>query len=85
MFLARVLADHYAAAKDNDKLENVIPQAPVFAICLRGFYNSFESEQDQDRKVQDLFILEELLKLGVHVDYADPVGRTKTSRAVGEY
>ncbi|WRT70673.1 uncharacterized protein IL334_007671 [Kwoniella shivajii] len=78
-FLARVFVDHCISNKDEARLEEVLPVVIALAFCIQDEYNKLVgSTDDGNEDVTDrTFIVGELLKLAVNLDYADEIGRRK--------
>ncbi|OCF54753.1 condensin complex subunit 3 [Kwoniella mangroviensis CBS 10435] len=78
-FLARVFVDHCISNKDDVRLEEALPVVTALAFCIQDEYNKLvASTNEGDEDVTDrAFIVGELLKLAVNLDYADEIGRRK--------
>ncbi|WWC92262.1 uncharacterized protein L201_007216 [Kwoniella dendrophila CBS 6074] len=78
-FLARVFVDHCFSNKDEARLEEALPVVTALAFCIQNEYNKLVgSTNDGNGDVTDrAFIVGELLKLAVNLDYADEIGRRK--------
>ena len=102
-FLVRVFVDYCKSAKQEARLEQVLPVVTAVAFQvqdtynqLAGFldkFNAYRALEDVDEKeLQKLeeekhsreFVLAELLKLAVYLDYSDETGRRKTFQLVRE-
>ncbi|WVW80873.1 hypothetical protein I302_102863 [Kwoniella bestiolae CBS 10118] len=78
-FLARVFVDHCISNKDDVRLEEALPVVTALAFCIQDEYNKLVgSTNDGNEDITDrAFIVGELLKLAVNLDYADEIGRRK--------
>ncbi|WWC72552.1 uncharacterized protein I206_106514 [Kwoniella pini CBS 10737] len=78
-FLSRVFVDHCINNKDDSRVEEVLPVVTALAFTIQDEYNKLVgSTNDGDQDVTDrTFIVGELLKLAVNLDYADEIGRRK--------
>ncbi|TIB14601.1 hypothetical protein E3P89_00914 [Wallemia ichthyophaga] len=82
--LARVYVDHCVAYEDYAKLE-MLPVVTAMAFHMQSAYNAVvalaqrddDSDEHTDRLVNANFVLGELLKLAINLDYADEMGRRK--------
>lgn len=78
-FLARVFSEHCIANKDEVRLEETMPVVTALAFKIQDEYNNLVTltvEGNED--VQDqVFIVGELLRLAITLDYADEIGRRK--------
>ncbi|KAJ7671638.1 nuclear condensing complex subunit [Mycena polygramma] len=87
IFLARVFVDHCVSPSREDKghgeqrMESVgIPVVTSCAFRIQHGYNALVDIQtggDDDDKEEKEFIVSEMLKLAVNLDYADEIGRRK--------
>ncbi|WVQ85926.1 hypothetical protein IAT38_008094 [Cryptococcus sp. DSM 104549] len=82
-FLARVFVDRCISIKDTIRLEDSLPVVTAFAFLIQDQYNSLaetitngNGEEESDSADQ-AFVVGELLKLAVNLDYADEIGRRK--------
>ncbi|EJU03066.1 ARM repeat-containing protein [Dacryopinax primogenitus] len=92
-FLARVFVDHCISIKDTARLELSLPVVTALAFRIQSAYNRLlditlgeesliaqgaELEANQEvAKDEAIFMLGELCKLAVNLDYADEIGRRK--------
>jgi len=98
-FLARVFADHCVATKDEARMESTLPVVTALAFRIQLAYNHLiechqrpDDEADpseEQRKAEDEildyeFVVGELFKLALNMDYADEIGRRKMFALVGE-
>ncbi|KAF8317697.1 hypothetical protein DL93DRAFT_527157 [Clavulina sp. PMI_390] len=97
-FLARVFVDHCKAEKDDARLEATLPVVTAFAFRIQHEYNALmqlvttqaerqDDEEDEDAEMElgdKIFIISELLRLAVNLDYADETGRRKTFALIRE-
>ena len=97
-FLARVFVDQCVAAKNDGRLEATLPVVTAMAFRIQELYNKLMelvkyeldklSGQREDRvrreeeRMSQEFMLTELLKLAVNLDYADEIGRRKMFQLV---
>ncbi|KAJ6460347.1 nuclear condensing complex subunit [Mycena vitilis] len=87
IFLARVFVDHCVSPNREDKghgderMESVgIPVVTSCAFRIQHGYNALVDVQngvDADDREEKEFIVSEMLKLAVNLDYADEIGRRK--------
>lgn len=78
-FLARVFVDHCISTQDETRLEETMPVVTALAYRIQDEYNTLvglanEEVEDIDEKA---FVVGELLRLAVNLDYADEIGRRK--------
>lgn len=99
-FLARVFVAHCIATKDDARLEAALPVVTSMAFRIQSGYNSLlediEAEEDRDKdneedihrreddRMDREFVIGEMLKLAVDLDYADEIGRRKMFQLVRE-
>ncbi|TDL22781.1 ARM repeat-containing protein [Rickenella mellea] len=92
-FLARVFVDHCINSKNDARLESSLPVVTALAFHIQSTYNNLvnqieanletrlfegEDESDKETDLADMeFVMGELLKLAVNLDYADEIGRRK--------
>ncbi|KZO96900.1 putative mitotic chromosome condensation-related protein [Calocera viscosa TUFC12733] len=80
-FLARVFVDHCLSIKDTARLESSLPVVTALAFRIQSAYNKLLDvtlDPTQEATKEDAtFILGELCKLAVNLDYADEIGRRK--------
>ncbi|KAI5451535.1 chromosome condensation complex Condensin, subunit G [Naganishia albida] len=86
-FLARVFVEHCISKNDDARLERVLPVVTAMAFKLQEEYNLLEEltpadEIDQDEPlpveyVERTFVVAELCKMAVNLDYSDEIGRRK--------
>ncbi|KDR81425.1 hypothetical protein GALMADRAFT_239313 [Galerina marginata CBS 339.88] len=94
-FLARVFVEHCKNNKDEARLEATLPVVTVIAFRIQEAYNSLddlsilpgsdnddERNQREDARIAKELVISELLKLAIHLDYSDEIGRRKTSQLV---
>lgn len=100
-FLARVFVDYCVSHNDEARLENSLPVVTSLAFRIQAAYNdlleelqSLEEElllrgeipeEREDAKIDREFIIGELLRLAVNLDYSDEIGRRKMFQLVREY
>jgi condensin complex subunit 3 len=97
-FLARVFVEHCKATKDETRLEATLPVVTSVAFGIERSYKSLSdmcgdaSSIDEAERIRrdDIifdkkFVIAELLKLAVHLDYSDEIGRRKMSQLVREW
>ncbi|KAF8342823.1 nuclear condensing complex subunit [Cantharellus anzutake] len=87
-FLARGFVDYCKSNKDETSLENALPVVTALAFRIQHEYNALTTLVGPDAGINDEdelemargdkeFIVAELLKLAVNLDYADETGRRK--------
>ncbi|EDR03702.1 chromosome condensation complex protein [Laccaria bicolor S238N-H82] len=90
-FLARVFVDHCKATKDEVRLEAALPVVTALAFRIQDAYNKLLEGNDIDAEERLLgsikrndkeFVISELLKLAVNLDYTDEIGRRKMFKLV---
>jgi hypothetical protein len=89
-FLVRVFVDHCVSTKENVRLEKVLPVVTAHAFRIQEAYNSLldtlaaADETGEDDEVNDEreFVLAELLRLALNLDYADEIGRRRLEQFV---
>lgn len=84
---------YFCTAKDDARLESALPVVTALAFRIQHEYNALmtlvstnaehpedeEENEDAEMELGDKeFIISELLKLAVNLDYADETGRRKT-------
>lgn len=78
-FLARIFVEHCISEKDEARLEDTLPVVTALAFRIQDEYNKLvgavngEGEDPTERA----FIVGELLRLAVSLDYSDEIGRRK--------
>lgn len=90
--LARVYVDHCVATEDYQKLEN-LPVVTAMAFHIQHAYNQVvtlaqnydDSDEYTDNMVNSNYILGELLKLAINLDYGDEIGRRKIFGLVRDF
>lgn len=77
--LARVFVDHCIATKDDSRLEDALPVVTALAFRIQDEYNSLvtSTTEENDDIPERSFIVGELLRLAINLDYADEIGRRK--------
>ncbi|KIJ99866.1 hypothetical protein K443DRAFT_132899 [Laccaria amethystina LaAM-08-1] len=90
-FLARVFVDHCKATKDEVRLEAALPVVTALAFRIQDAYNKLLEDNDitaEERLLGSIkrndkeFVISELLKLAVNLDYTDEIGRRKMFQLV---
>ncbi|KIR69079.1 condensin complex subunit 3 [Cryptococcus bacillisporus CA1873] len=80
-FLVRVFVDRCMTIKDTARLEDSIPVVTALAFRVQEEYNKLvqavNEGADDANLMERTFIVGELLKLAVNLDYADEIGRRK--------
>ena len=92
-FLVRVFVDHCVSIKESARLERVLPVVTAHAFRIQDAYNSLldslaaaEEAVGDDEVADDReFILAELLRLALNLDYADEIGRRRLEQFVRTY
>jgi len=78
-FLARVYVDHCIKNKDEAIMEEVLPTVSDLAFRIQEEYNKLEETlvtEDEDEMTERSFIVGELMRLAVNMDYTDQFGRS---------
>lgn len=76
--LWRTLYAHLQATNSEEHLDSIVPEVSQFAHIIAQFFALMESATargESDAALQAHFIIVQLLRLGVMLDYADEVGR----------
>jgi condensin complex subunit 3 len=89
-FLVRVFVDHCVSTKENARLDKVLPVVTAHAFRIQEVYNSLldslaaaeEAGGDDELADDREFILAELLRLALNLDYADEIGRRRLEQFV---
>lgn len=89
-FLVRVFVDHCVSTKEDARLEKVLPVVTAHAFRIQDAYNSLldslsaaeEAGGDDELADDREFILAELLRLALNLDYADEIGRRRLEQFV---
>ncbi|KAL7422917.1 chromosome condensation complex Condensin, subunit G [Cryptotrichosporon argae] len=82
-FLSRVFVDHCVSTRDEARLENALPVVTALAFRIQDEYNKLvastngDDDDEQAPAVERAFVVGELLRLAVNLDYADEIGRRK--------
>ncbi|WVN89766.1 uncharacterized protein L203_104996 [Cryptococcus depauperatus CBS 7841] len=79
-FLARVFVDRCITIKDTVRLEESLPVVTALAFRIQDEYNKlvgFNEETEEAVFSERTFVVGELLKLAVNLDYTDEIGRRK--------
>lgn len=89
-FLARVFVEHCITTKDEGRLENALPVVTSLAFKIQSAYNLHleriavqkETNGDEEEDIEEEdenreFVIGEMLRMAVHLDYADEIGRRK--------
>jgi condensin complex subunit 3 len=77
-FLARVFAEHCIATKNDARLEETLPVVTALAMAIQDSYNKVTTEDKDSEEAQNqAYVVGELLRLAVTLDYADEIGRRK--------
>ena len=95
--LVSTFVEHCVDTTDEARLEAALPVVTALAFRLQSSYNAFlallvgaDNEDEEDEKVREEhianseFIMNELLRLAVHLDYTDEIGRRKMFGVVRE-
>ncbi|KAI0233951.1 chromosome condensation complex Condensin, subunit G [Massospora cicadina] len=77
VFLARVLIAFVQAEEDFDKLDELLPSASTMALLIKEQCNVTTSCADEDLRIDNDFILVQLLEITRLHDFADEAGRRK--------
>lgn len=89
------------ARKDNERLEHALPVVTALAFRIQDAYNDLLKElqgeeeellflgsipeEREEARMEREFIIGEVLRLAVNLDYADEIGRRKMFQLVREY
>ena len=98
-FLARVFVEHCKAMQDETRLEATLPVVTSVAFGIEKAYKSLSDMRNEDVsnideteriRREDIifdkeFVIAEYLKLAVHLDYSDEIGRRKMFQLVREW
>jgi condensin complex subunit 3 len=98
-FLARVFVEHCKATQDEARLEANLPVITSIAFGIDKSYKSLGDMRSEDTsnideteriRREDMifdkeFVIAELLKFAVHLDYSDEIGRRKMYQLVREW
>lgn len=99
-FLARVFVDYCVSKEDNARLENSLPVVTSLAFRIQAAYNDLLEElqsqeeellfrgsipeEREEARIEREFVIGEILRLAVNLDYADEIGRRKMFQLVRE-
>lgn len=87
-----MFAEHCRETKDDEALEQCLPVVTSHALFIQDYYNRLletlekldadsvdeaEGERLEEQVIQLAFVIKELLKMAVELDYADEMGRRK--------
>jgi condensin complex subunit 3 len=81
-FLARVFVEYCVKNKDETRMEDTMPVVAELAFRIQEEYNkleetfSSEEEGDEEENAERSFIVGELMRLAVNMDYTDQYGRS---------
>ncbi|KAG2363036.1 nuclear condensing complex subunit [Suillus spraguei] len=97
-FFARVFVDHCIAIKDAEKLDASLPVVTALAYYIQAAYNAYQedlevaeqervirgepTEEEEEARIDKEFVIGEMLKVAVNLDYADEIGRRKMFQLV---
>ncbi|KAG2090779.1 nuclear condensing complex subunit [Suillus discolor] len=97
-FFARVLVDHCIAIKNAEKLDASLPVVTDLAYRIQAAYNAYQedlevaeqervirgesTEEEEEARIDKEFVIGEMLKVAVNLDYADEIGRRKMFQLV---
>ncbi|KAI9449685.1 nuclear condensing complex subunit [Lactarius psammicola] len=89
-FLVRVFVDHCVSTKETTRLEKVLPVVTAHAFRIQEAYNTLldvlegaeETGGDDEAVDEHEFVLAELLRLALNLDYADEIGRRRLEQFV---
>ena len=100
-FLARVFVEYCVEHKDEARLEHALPVVTALAFQIQTEYNILDDEltdeqqimlfegtipeEREELRMEREFIIGEVLRLAVNLDYADEIGRRKMFSLVREY
>lgn len=94
-FLARVFVHHCIVTKNEARLEGAMPVVTALAFMIQSSYNALmddlrstvgedADEEAEEERMDREFVLGELLRLAVDLDYGDEIGRRKMFMLVRE-
>lgn len=78
-FLVRVFVDHCVKNKDEASMDQHMPTVSTLALRIQTEYNKLEeamATDDEDEMAERAFIVGELMRLAVNMDYTDQFGRS---------
>jgi condensin complex subunit 3 len=81
-FLARVFVEYCVKNKDETRMEDTMPVVAELAFRIQEEYNKLEEtftgeeEGDEEENAERSFIVGELMRLAVNMDYTDQYGRS---------
>ncbi|KAG2156923.1 nuclear condensing complex subunit [Suillus bovinus] len=97
-FFARVFTDHCIVNKDAEKLDASLPVVTFLAYHIQAAYNTYQedlevaeqervirgepTEEEEEARIDKEFVIGEMLKVAVNLDYADEIGRRKMFQLV---
>ncbi|KAG1834854.1 nuclear condensing complex subunit [Suillus variegatus] len=97
-FFARVFVDHCIAIKNAEKLDASLPVVTALAYRIQAAYNAYQedlevaeqervirgepTEEEEEARIDKEFVIGEMLKVAVNLDYADEIGRRKMFQLV---
>lgn len=97
-FLARVFVEHCVTVKTAEKLDVSLPVVTSLAYRIQAAYNAYQedlevaeqdrvirgkrTEEEEDARIDKEFVIGEMLKVAVNLDYADEIGRRKMFQLV---
>lgn len=94
-FFARVFVEHCKNKKDDTSLDRALPDVVTVAFLIQETFNALlddEVDLNEDRDGNDrrqnpneIITVSELLRLAVHLDYSDEIGRRKTLALISEF
>lgn len=84
-----MFVDHCVSTKENTRLEKVLPVVTAHAFRIQEAYNTLldvldgaETGADDEVVDEHEFILAELLRIALNLDYADEIGRRRLEQFV---
>ena len=96
-----MFVDFCVARKDNERLENALPVVTALAFRVQAAHNDLLeelqaeeeelalggaiAEEREEARMDREFIIGEMLRLAVNLDYADEIGRRTMFKLVREY
>ena len=88
-----MFVDHCVSIKDSTRLEKVLPVVTALAFRIQEAYNTLldfldgteETGGDDEAVDEHEFVLAELLRLALNLDYADEIGRRRLEQFVRMY
>lgn len=93
-----MFVEHCVVIKDTEKLDSSLPVVTSLAYRIQAAYNAYQedldvaeqdrvicgrpTEAEEDARIDKEFVIGEMLKVAVNLDYADEIGRRKMFQLV---